>query len=53
MSIFEMSGREVLNYHYSGMNLEKSLDISSLGSGVYFVGIQSDKDRVVRKITIL
>ncbi|AFL81785.1 hypothetical protein Aeqsu_2325 [Aequorivita sublithincola DSM 14238] len=50
LTIYDIRGRMMSNIDLSEMPQEKTIDISSLTSGVYFVRITDDKNSVVKKL---
>ena len=50
LKIYDLRGRMVSNIDLSEMSIEKTIDISSLVSGVYMVRITGDKGSIVKKL---
>ena len=54
LSIFEITGRKVLNKSFTGLNLSTQIDISALKEGLYTVQIKTSKGtKLNQKLVII
>lgn len=51
-TLYDLSGRKVVEYDISSGSKLKSIDVSGVSSGVYFVKIASDEASTTRKLAI-
>ena len=49
-NIFDVNGRLIVSHDLNNLVGEKSINVSNLTAGIYFVEIQSDNDKIIKKI---
>jgi hypothetical protein len=50
MKLYDMNGRLVISHTIS--EIDENIDVSKLGSGIYFVTLSADNDEVSKKLMI-